>query len=331
MTISLPPADKQTFMYGQLVKARETMLHDALSATLADLDPVKISEELGEFAPAAGRTVLAQVGIRDEEVFAVPLVLTRNPALLGYYRLLTGISKKQFYTASTGLTGYHRMEEDGVLSARHEANLPDLCRAMNAVLSDVVQTIGSKLQRRDIDQLPILTLGVQFDGSHRNGIGAAAAEAVFTSIKAVVRNSGIQYEERGTREIALTNAAGRLVTVALASDPDVVIREHISDDKDFLKVAIEIKGGLDASNAHNRAGEAEKSHQKVRNNAGDFWTIISLKRITEEALREGSPTTRHWFDVTEVTVRNGPTWEAFVGRLSVALGITLAPTETEGQ
>ena len=43
-----------------------------------------------------------------------------------------------------------------------------------------------------------------------------------------------------------------------------------------------IKGGTDKSNAHNRAGEAEKSHQKARQQ--DFrecWTLIYKKGLDE--------------------------------------------------
>ena len=46
-----------------------------------------------------------------------------------------------------------------------------------------------------------------------------------------------------------------------------------------------------SSNAHNRAGEAEKSHQKVSTLARDLWTVISLKRVDVGALRTESPTT----------------------------------------
>ena len=103
----------------------------------------------------------------------------------------------------------------------------------------------------------------------------------------------------------------------------MVILEDLSDDEQITKVAVEIKGGTDQSNVHNRAGEAEKSHQKVKDVAGDFWTIISLKGTNLDRLKEESPTTRRWFDVTEIMSGRGPTWNDFRNRLAIAIGVPL--------
>lgn len=86
-------------------------------------------------------------------------------------------------------------------------------------------------------------------------------------------------------------------------------------------MAIEIKGGTDRSNAHNRAGEAEKSHQKVRKNARDFWTIIAMKGVDMKQLATESPTTRRWYDVAEVLGRSGANWDRFTNDLKGAIGI----------
>jgi len=44
------------------------------------------------------------------------------------------------------------------------------------------------------------------------------------------------------------------------------------------RISIEVKGGTDYSNIHNRLGEAEKTHQNAKA-AGftEFWTVITLK------------------------------------------------------
>jgi len=90
------------------------------------------------------------------------------------------------------------------------------------------------------------------------------------------------------------------------------------------KVAIEVKGGTDISNAHNRAGEAEKSHQKARKfGFPEFWTVISRQGLELQKLQSESPTTNHWFDVTEVLARKGTDWEDFRQRLAGAVGIPL--------
>lgn len=324
MTVSLPPPAKQTFMFGSLIEARDTVLHGALLETLRTIDPTVIASELALYAPASARAILATAGIRDETVFAVPSVITAKPTLIGYYRLLYGVSQKQFYTRATGLSRLLKLEESGQPQPGDLALLPDMCTAVNDGLGTLITTIGPAFTDLDVQQLPLLTLGAQFDGSHRNVIGQTAARGVISSIKAVVLESGttLLSDVPGV-SLSFTNSAGRQATVVLASDPDVVIREQIAPKNSILKVAIEIKGGSDNSNVHNRAGEAEKSHQKVRNLAGDFWTIISLAGVGVDALRVESPTTRQWFDVSEVVNRAGPSWEAFRVQLSVALGIAL--------
>ncbi|HTQ54310.1 MAG TPA: XcyI family restriction endonuclease [Bryobacteraceae bacterium] len=117
--------------------------------------------------------------------------------------------------------------------------------------------------------------------------------------------------------------AGRKVVIALATDPDIRIQEEFGG-KLRNKVAIEIKGGTDRSNAHNRAGEAEKSHQKAKNeDFRDFWTIISKTGLNVEKLKSESPTTKDWFDVAHVLGREGEDWDLFKSRLADATGIPL--------
>ena len=89
-------------------------------------------------------------------------------------------------------------------------------------------------------------------------------------------------------------------------------------------MAIEIKGGTDNSNAHNRAGEAEKSHQKAKNQGfRDFWTIISTTGVNQEKLKQESPTTNSWFDVAQVLAREGTDWIEFRSRFADACGIPI--------
>ena len=90
------------------------------------------------------------------------------------------------------------------------------------------------------------------------------------------------------------------------------------------KVAIEIKGGTDNSNAHNRAGEAEKSHQKAKGQGfRDFWTIISIAGVNATKLKQESPTTNSWFDVAQVLARQGDDWKEFRSRFAGEVGIPL--------
>ena len=86
-----------------------------------------------------------------------------------------------------------------------------------------------------------------------------------------------------------------------------------------------LKGGADRSNAHNRAGEAEKSHQKAKG-AGyrEYWTIIALGGLDRETLKSESPTTQSWFDAAHVLGRTGADWETFKSRLAGKAGIPVS-------
>lgn len=313
-----PYPSKQIAFHQLLVAARKTILHGALAGALDRADPDIVSRELVRLAPALARRVLAKAGIRDEHVFATPAVLHARPTTLGYYRLLLGVSKKAFYTTETGLRPFQAMEEKDRLRVGLEGELPALCKALNKAMAELVTQLSPEVSRFDIEQLPLLTLGAQFDGGWRNGIGRAATADVFLSIRDVVEAHIVSETETS---LVVENAAGRRVRIVLASDPDVAITEQFVGGVDQMNVAIEIKGGTDRSNAHNRAGEAEKSHQKVRTQARDSWTIIAMKGVDRKKLALESPTTRRWYDVAGVLGRSGPDWTRFANDLRGAIGI----------
>src|SRR5258708_12697923 len=99
---------------------------------------------------------------------------------------------------------------------------------------------------------------------------------VFVAVKEIVAT---YISEATEKKLTLKNSAGRIVFIDLAHDPDVSVQEQVSD-RTHLRVAIEVKGGTDVSNAHNRAGEAEKSHQKTkRRGFPEFCTIISKQNL----------------------------------------------------
>lgn len=296
---------------------------DALSEALAKIEPTALKNELSEYIPTDLQRVLAAAGIRDEHVFPTPIILKTKPALLGYYRLLLGVPQKSFYRSDTGMSQFKRMEARGVLNESHEKLLPSLCRALGDGLADLVRQMSPAITQRDIAELPLLTLGAQFQGSNNNAIGKQAVIDAFLSIREIIKNH-IAEEQEG--KISVKNSAGRTVVIALAADPDVRIQEEFSG-KLQNKVAIEIKGGTDKSNAHNRAGEAEKSHQKAKGEGfRDFWTIIAKKGLDTGKLKRESPTTNSWFDAAQVLGREGEDWEEFRNRIAGQVGIPLART-----
>ncbi len=316
-----PPAStRQVAFYQLLVAARKKWFLDALSEALGQLEPATVKTQIGEYVPPAAQQALAVAGLPDEHVFPLPVVLGAKPSLIGYYRLLLGASQKAFYQGSTHMSAFKSMEETGAISGKQAAKLPEFCRAMGVPLAEMVCQI-STLTERDLRELPLLTFGAQLQGFNNSKIGKKAMQDVFASIHAIVAKYVVKIEPN---RLTLKNSSGRIVYIDRAHDPDVSIYEVMGDQL-HSKVAIEVKGGTDVSNAHNRAGEAEKSHLKAKKKGyRDFWTIISKHGLELAKLRQESQTTTEWFDVTTLLARKGEDWEAFRARLAGAVGIPIS-------
>jgi hypothetical protein len=294
---------------------------DALSTALLKIDQRKLKAELSRYVPGDAQRILAAAGVRDEHVFPAPSVLEKLPTLVGYYRLLLGASQKRFYAKDTGMSHFMSMEKRGVINKQQKVLLPEFCKTMGEQLADLVRQMSPAITNRDVAELPVLTLGSQFQGGKNVAIGKQAIENIFLSIRETVMHH-IMKED--ARRLTLRNSAGRTVIIALSADPDVRVQEDIGG-KFQNKVAIEIKGGTDRSNAYNRAGEAEKSHQKAKGHGfHQCWTIIAKKGIELKKLETGSPTTNAWFDAAQVLGREGEDWEEFRLQLSGQVGIPLA-------
>jgi len=301
-----------------LLGAQKSWLVDALSAALARVDPRELKTELAALVPEDVQRILAAAAIRDEYVFPAPRLLFAQPTLIGYYRLMLGVSQKMFYRSGTGMSRLKAMETNGKVSDKQREQLPEFCVAMAASLSALVRQVSPAMTQRDVQELPLLTLGSQLQGANNVTIGQHATVEAFLAVEEIVR----QYvESRTENQLIVKNASGRTVTIRLASDPDIRIQEDF-DGTLRNKVAVEIKGGTDVSNVHNRAGEAEKSHQKARNEGfRDFWTIILKMGVDVEKLKAESPTTNSWFDVAQVLGRNGEDWIEFRSRIAGEVGI----------
>lgn len=147
-------------------------------------------------------------------------------------------------------------------------------------------------------ELTLLTLGPQLRGGLLNLKGSEATREVFEIIRNIIKP---KLKTSSDRIMELTNAAGRIVVVEFAADPDVCIREKLPSGGVRNMLAIEIKGGKDVSNIHNRIGEAEKSHQKAKKeNFREFWTIVGVISLNEDQARRESPTTDRFFLLDEL-------------------------------
>lgn len=291
------------------------------------MDIVTLDAELARLAPRDALARLAGAGLRGESAFCTPVLLRRRPALLGYYRLLLGFSQKAFYATSTGLVAFKPLE-DGKMPAALAERLDELCLALNNAAGQLVTSLTPPLLSQDsFGDLALLTLGAQLRGGANVQKGALGIERVFLIIQEIVAHTTT---ETTTRCIALTNNAGRSVRIEFAADPDIIIREALSDQPDDWRnvIAIEIKAGTDFSNIHNRVGEAEKSHQKARK-AGytECWTIVNVDPFDVESARMESPSTSRFYRMSALESRNGPDYADFKARV-LALASIAAPPKT---
>jgi len=306
-------AGRQVAFHQLLVAARRTWLIDALGVALSSVDPDEIRNQISTFAPKDARRILAAAGIRDEHVFPAPSVLQAAPRLVGYYRLLLGIPQKSFYGSGTGMSMFRSMETSGILTKRQFEELPRFCQEMGRSLAELVEQLSPPITHRDLAELPILTIGSQFQGGNNNAIGKKATDEIFLAIAEIVADFVV---DRSERKLVLQGNRRATVTIALSSDPDVSV-DVVKADSVEHRLAIEIKGGTDRSNAFNRAGEAEKSHIAAKSAGYRIcWTVIATVGVDAIKLAAASPTTDEWFDAGQVLGRTGEDWLRFSGGLT---------------
>lgn len=282
-----------------LKKIRSMYLQDALATTVASMEIDRIDSELHDFVDNDALQILARHGMRGELLFAIPSVLEKNPRLLGYYCLLLGYSQKGFYTASTGAGMFKSLEERGMLSPKQRNDLPDLCRALNTNVKYMLEHFDTQMiSTIFFDQLTLLTLGPQLRGGANVQKGSSAISEVFDVVFQIV-SSSVTYSN--SRCIELKNNSDRTVYIQFSPDSDIVIKEELASDTYRNLVAIEVKGGQDYSNIHNRVGEAEKSHQKAKKDGYvECWTVVNVDRIDMDMARKESPTTNKFYRLSEL-------------------------------
>lgn len=313
-----PLPDLQIAFRQRLSELREVLLLDALLNVVRRMDIDQINSELKEFVNMGALAKVASWGLRGELLFPVPCLLRASPSLLGYYRLLLGFSQKQFYGRDHGFGPFKKMEERGILAAKLETDLEEMCRALCRSSEYLVDGV-TPLDKNSLHELTLLTLGPQLRGGALNRLGTDATEKVFRLIKRHVAGSVI---DTSPRSIKLRNAAGRVVRVEFAADPDICIREELASGEFHNLVAIEIKGGRDVSNIHNRIGEAEKSHQKARKRGFvECWTIVGVSTLDLDLARRESPSTDRFLRIDAIENSHAPDFREFREQLLARVGL----------
>ncbi len=95
------------------------------------------------------------------------------------------------------------------------------------------------------------------------------------------------------------------------------------DEKMFRNIiAIEIKGGTDFSNIHNRLGEAEKSHQKARQTGFvECWTVVNVDNINLKMASKESPSSNRFYRLSQIGSRKSEEYSDFKNRIVSLTGI----------
>lgn len=321
----IPDPELQISFSVALADIRQMYLQEALSETIKTLDITEIDKQLGEMVPKESLRDLAIHGLRGELIFPVPYILRANPRLLGYYRLLYGYSQKEFYTTATGVSRFKILESRGTISDALDADIDDLCMSLVDAGVMLLDGIGTgRVSSGFLDDLTLLTVGPQLRGGANVKKGAAGIVKVFDAIHEIVRTATVSATPN---RIEIKNAAERKVLIEFAPDPDIIIREEMDSGTYRHLIAIEVKAGSDFSNIHNRLGEAEKSHQKARDDDyNECWTVVNVDRIDMVVARRESPSTSRFYRISDITSGVGAEFEDFRNRVISLTGIKSSPS-----
>ena len=101
-----------------------------------------------------------------------------------------------------------------------------------------------------------------------------------------------------------------------------MIREVMAEKRYRNIIAMEIKGGIDFANIHNRIGEAEKSHQKARQvGFVECWTIVNVDKIDMDMAHRESPSTNRFYRISQIATGAGEEFKDFRRRIIALTGI----------
>jgi hypothetical protein len=195
-----------------------------------------------------------------------------------------------------------------------------LCEELNKCAAYLLEGIGvGRVTRELLDDLTLITLGPQLRGGTNVRLGIKAIAAVFEAVHDIVKPYARSSTQHG---IEVVNAAGRRVSIEFASDPDIRIQEELADKTFRNIIAIEIKGGTDFSNIHNRIGEAEKSHQKARAfGYVECWTVVNVSRLNTKMAHQESPSTNRFYQLQDIESKQGAEYDDFKNRIIALTGI----------
>lgn len=309
---------KQMWVISRLKSERGKILRDALKEAVGKVGVQAIDRELHDLVDSNALNRLGSFGLRGEVLFAVPCLIKEKPTIAGYYRLVLGISQKEY--GRKGLSKWIKIEK-GESVAVSENEVQDLCAMFIKAGERLLSAFSDQdnISEDFFHELALLTLGAQLDGSYRVIVGQKAVAVVRELIENIIKPKNANGFQESANEIQFNNAAGRQVIIRFGADPDILVSERSGSQYRHL-LAIEVKGGSDPSNIHNRLGEAEKSHLKLSASGVLRWTIIGVP-VDEQTARMRSPSTNRFYAISNLLIDGNQEYESFRRELISILGL----------
>jgi hypothetical protein len=160
---------QKKFDFQSLPEKCQIIVGNALKKTIGKLDINIIDNELAKYVSYDSLKRVAAFGLRGEVFFPVPCILEKNPFLIGYYRLLFGLSQKEFY--NKGPFGrFKRLEDRGDITKLQKPHILALCKSLVNTAQALVDGID-EISLQTIHELQLLTLGPQLRGGANTKIG----------------------------------------------------------------------------------------------------------------------------------------------------------------
>jgi hypothetical protein len=192
------------------------------------------------------RTVADSLEFIPSEVFAHPDIISADPELAGYYRLMACIPNKGIAQITSA-------------AARNDPLM--FCRFLNGFLSSLL-ALAAKPNRENLLNTIFAEAGSEWQGTWVNSIGSEAAKTLeqflksYAEEKALLDTAATAKLNKTKRGIVLKSGT----ILRFGSEPDVECRNN---ERELICV-IEIKGSTDKAGAQTRLGETKKSFTKAK-------------------------------------------------------------------
>jgi len=245
-------------------------------------------------------------GIPYTQIFCHPKVISDNPPLIAYYRLLAVLPQKGVQRLAFGI---NKMEEGKGRKLSLER-----AQRLSQVLNTYISSLIDETPTFSIDDAFLvaqMNLGAQVNGSWRNEIGAEGSRRVKELILTYFLGRGLVnliIAKDGSRIAPPTRrpladeiqgfVAMNGYEVIFGSEPDI----SIINPQGVLEAAIEVKAGIDPAGARERYGAAKRSFDKVLRENKAATTIYLASCVTESVRKEmaGDRLVRQDFNLTDV-------------------------------